>query len=117
MVFVPGIGLGILIIWGTSRILNGVADDLSKGIKQVNSASGQVAVSSQTLAKDANEQAASLEETSSSLEEMDSMTKRNSENAEKADELAKQARSGRRKGGRRHAIDVVGDGGDQGIER
>ena len=98
MVFVAGIGLGILIIWGTCKVLNGVANDLSKGIKQVNSTSGQVSDASQTLAKDANEQAASLEETSSSLEEMDSMTKRNSENAEKADELAKQARSAAERG-------------------
>jgi methyl-accepting chemotaxis protein len=39
-----------------------------------------------------------LEETSSSLEEMSSMTKRNSENARKANELAKEARAAADKG-------------------
>ncbi|HEU5396521.1 MAG TPA: methyl-accepting chemotaxis protein, partial [Verrucomicrobiae bacterium] len=43
-------------------------------------------------AQGSSEQAASLEETSSSLEEMASMTRRNAENAQKANELAKQAR-------------------------
>jgi methyl-accepting chemotaxis protein len=43
------------------------------------------------LADGAGEQAASIEETSSSLEELASMTRRNSENAEKSNDLAKQA--------------------------
>ncbi len=54
---------------------------------------GQIAAASQSLAEGASEQAASLEETSSSLEEMASMTRRNAENAQKANELARQARA------------------------
>jgi len=44
------------------------------------------------LAEGSSEQAASIEETSSSLEEMSSMTKRNADNAHKANDLARQAR-------------------------
>jgi methyl-accepting chemotaxis protein len=92
-----GISLGvifsIIIVKGISRVLNNVAGSLDDGSNQVVSAAGQVSASSQTLAEGASEQAASLEETSSSLEEMSSMTKRNAENALKANDLAKQARS------------------------
>jgi methyl-accepting chemotaxis protein len=50
------------------------------------------------LAQGSGEQAASLEETSASLEEMASMTKRNAENAAKANELAREARAAADKG-------------------
>jgi methyl-accepting chemotaxis protein len=88
------IGL-VLLIWvvrGVVRSIKTTAGLLNDGANQVASAASQVSGSSQTLAEGANEQAASLEETSSSLEEMASMTKRNTENAEKANELARQAR-------------------------
>jgi methyl-accepting chemotaxis protein len=90
---IVGIGVAFLIIRGTSRILGRVSSSLNDGAIQVVSAAGQVSSSSQSLAEGASEQAASLEETSSSLEEMASMTKRNAENAQKANDLAKQARS------------------------
>jgi len=93
-----GIGVTLLIVRGTGKILNRVAGALHDGANQVASAAGQVSASSQTLAEGAGEQAASLEETGSSLEEMASMTKRNSENAQKANELAKQAREAADKG-------------------
>ena len=80
------------------RIVKSTADQLAEGSGQVSSAASQVSASSQTLAEGASEQAASLEETSSSLEEMSSMTKRNAENAQKANDLAKQARSAADKG-------------------
>ena len=70
-----------------------VAAVLSEGAAQTASAAGQVSASSQSLAEGATEQAASLEETSSSLEEMSSMTKKNTENAQRANDLAKQARA------------------------
>jgi len=75
-----------------------VIKDLAAGTDQITSAAGEISASSQTLAEGASEQAASLEETSSSLEEMASMTRRNSENALSANELAKQARSAADKG-------------------
>jgi methyl-accepting chemotaxis protein len=54
---------------------------------KMNEAVGQSMATSQTLAKAASEQAASLEETSSSLEEMASMTKKNAENTNQANQL------------------------------
>jgi hypothetical protein len=62
------------------------------------SSAGQVSAASQTLAEGASEQAASLEETSSSLEELSAITRRNAENARKANDLAKQAREAADKG-------------------
>jgi methyl-accepting chemotaxis protein len=85
--------LGMFVVIGLNRALRKVSTSLDEGAEQVTSASGQVSASSQTLAEGASEQAASLEETSSSLEEMSSMTKRNAENAQKANDLAKQARA------------------------
>jgi len=90
---VISIFLAFLVITGLNRSLRSISETLEEGAEQVTAASGQVSASSQTLAEGASEQAASLEETSSSLEEMSSMTKRNAENAQKANDIAKQARS------------------------
>jgi methyl-accepting chemotaxis protein len=92
------IGLAILIIRSTGNILQRVSNSLGEGSSQVASAASQISTTSQSLAEGASEQAASLEETSSSLEEMASMTKRNAENAQKANDLAKQARQAADKG-------------------
>ena len=78
--------------------LNMVQEHLTGASERVRNSSRQISVSSHSLAEGAGEQAASLEETSSSLEEMSSMTKRNAENAQKANELAKQARVAADKG-------------------
>jgi methyl-accepting chemotaxis protein len=93
-----GITLAIFISRAITQTLKGISNTLDEGAEQVTSAAGQVSASSQTLAEGASEQAASLEETSSSLEEMSSMTKRNAENAQKANDLAKQARTAADKG-------------------
>ena len=90
--------LGFLVVTGLNRVLRRVSSSLGEGAEQVTSAAGQVSSASQSLAEGASEQAASLEETSSSLEEMASMTKRNSENAQKANDLAKHARQAADKG-------------------
>ncbi|MGP8236141.1 MAG: methyl-accepting chemotaxis protein [Limisphaerales bacterium] len=95
---VLGIIIGVLVTRGISVVLNQVAHDLSSGSEQTTSAAGQVSSASQSLAEGASQQAASLEETSSSLEEMSSMTKRNAENAQKVNELAKHARAAADKG-------------------
>jgi methyl-accepting chemotaxis protein len=95
---VAAVILGWVIIGGTNQVLTGVSLALNEGAEQVNSASTQVSASSQSLAEGASEQAASLEETSSSLEEMASMTRRNADNALKANELAKDARHSADKG-------------------
>jgi methyl-accepting chemotaxis protein len=95
---VVGIGLAIVIIRGTANILSQVSVSLEDGSNQLAGTAAQITASSQSLAEGASEQAASLEETSSSLEEMSSMTKRNAENAHKANDLAKQARQAADKG-------------------
>ena len=99
---VAGLILILLYSFGMARslirIVKSTAEQLAEGSNQVASASAQVSASSQSLAEGASEQAASLEETSSSLEEMSSMTKRNAENAQKANDLAKQARTAADKG-------------------
>jgi methyl-accepting chemotaxis protein len=95
---VLGIFIGVLVTRGISTVLHQVANDLSNGSEQTTSAASQVSSASQSLAEGASEQAASLQETSSSLEEMSSMTRRNAANAEKVNDLAKQARSAADKG-------------------
>lgn len=90
---VIGVVLAIVIARSVGRALSRIATMLEDGSNQVAAAAGQVSAASQTLAEGASEQAASLEETSSSLEEMASMTRRNAENAEKANHLARQART------------------------
>ena len=76
---------------GIAAKLAGVSESSVNGASQVSS-------SSQSLAEGASEQAASIQETSSSLEEMASMTKRNAENAQKANDLAREARAAADKG-------------------
>ena len=78
--------------------LNVVQAHLAEASDQLHDSARQISVSSQSLAEGASEQAASLEETSASLEEMSSMTKRNAENAQKANELGRQAREAADKG-------------------
>jgi len=75
-----------------------VAADLAKVSENSANGANQVSASSQSLADGASRQAASLEETSASLEEMATMTKRNAENAQKANDLAREARAAADKG-------------------
>ena len=86
----------VLITFSSTRVrraLTHLVHNLGSYSGQVNHAATQVSSASQTLAQGSGEQAASIEETSSSLEEMASMTKRNAENAQKATDLAREARS------------------------
>lgn len=72
--------------------MDAVIGRLRAGASQLNAASSEFSANSQTLAQGASEQAASLEETSASLEEIPSMTARNAQNAEAANDLAQQTR-------------------------
>ena len=67
--------------------------NLKQGAEQLNGSSTEISASSQILAEGASEQAAALEETSASLEELSSMTKRNAENSQNVNEIAKQTRT------------------------
>src|ERR1039458_1419767 len=75
-----------------------VASDLAKVSESSASGANQVSASSLSLADGASQQAASLEETSASLEELANMTRRNAENAQKANDLAREARTAADKG-------------------
>lgn len=89
---VIGFALSWIITRGTGRILAHVGRRLSEGSRQLTSASAEISRASQSLAQSASEQAATLEETSASLEEISGMTRRNTENAERAKGLANQTR-------------------------
>jgi methyl-accepting chemotaxis protein len=78
--------------------LNKLVKNLTDSTGQVSQAAEQVSGSSQSLAEGSSEQAASVEETGASLEELASMTKRNAENAQKANDLAREARGAADKG-------------------
>jgi methyl-accepting chemotaxis protein len=87
-----GLGLNLTVALGVSKSLHAVIGALNEGVNQVASGSSQVASSSQQLAEGASESASSLEETSSSMEEMASMTRQNSENAQRANSLMEESR-------------------------
>jgi DNA repair exonuclease SbcCD ATPase subunit len=89
---VAAVILAFLLSGSVIRAVQHVASDLEDHSRQITAAASQSASASKTLAEGATEQASSLEETSSSLEELDSMTRRNSENSQKASELAKETR-------------------------
>ncbi|MBI4082172.1 MAG: hypothetical protein HY423_06125 [Candidatus Lambdaproteobacteria bacterium] len=85
-------GLGYLVARSITRPITQAISHLSETASITAKASAEVSESSQTLAQDATEQAASLEETSSALEQMSSMTRLNADNAKQADILAVNAR-------------------------
>jgi methyl-accepting chemotaxis protein len=93
-----GIVIAAVVTGGLNKLLGHLALSLNEGSTQVSSAASQVSSASQSLAEGASEQAASLEESGASLEEMASMAKCNSENALKANEIAKQTREAADKG-------------------
>jgi methyl-accepting chemotaxis protein len=87
--------LACLLAWqiahSTTRVLQGLANNLDQGATQTATAARQVSGASQTLSSGASEQAASVEETSASLEEISSMIRSTADNAEKAKTLAGEA--------------------------
>jgi methyl-accepting chemotaxis protein len=86
------VAIAFVIVRSLNRVLTNVADTLGEGAHHIVAATSQLASASQTLAQNANEQAASLQETSSALEQIGSMTKRNSESAQKAQTLSGETR-------------------------
>jgi len=79
--------------------LNDILSQIQGAGEQINSASSQVADSSQSLSQGATETAAALEEISSSMSEMGSQTAQSAENANQANQLAADASSAAAKGG------------------
>ncbi|HEX7652599.1 MAG TPA: methyl-accepting chemotaxis protein [Verrucomicrobiae bacterium] len=90
-----------LVTFNSRRVrksLSSLAESLGEVSHSLIHSSGTISQSSQTLATGSSEQAASIEETSASLEQMSSVTKRNAENAQKANELSRSARNSAEKG-------------------
>lgn len=83
---------------GVRRVLTALVCDLNDNSAHVSLAALKVSSASQTLARGSGEQAASIEETGSSLEEMASMTRSNAANVQKANDLAREARTAADKG-------------------
>jgi len=92
------IGIILMVVRSITRALDQSIGVLNETSAAVTNAAAHISASSQTLAEGAGEQAASIEETSSSLEELSSMTKRNADNSQKANELSKQTRAAADKG-------------------
>jgi methyl-accepting chemotaxis protein len=86
------IAIAFIIVRSLNRVLTNVADTLGEGAHHIVGATSQLASASQSLAQNASEQAASLQQTSSALEQIGSMTKRNSESAQKAQTLSGETR-------------------------
>jgi methyl-accepting chemotaxis protein len=86
------IAIAFVIVRSLNRVLTNVADTLGEGAHHIVGATSQLASASQTLAQNANEQASSLQQTSSALEQIGSMTKRNSDSAQKAHHLSGETR-------------------------
>jgi methyl-accepting chemotaxis protein len=88
-----GAVMNLAIIVSVNRALNNMIDRLRGSVEQTLESATQVSTASKSLADGASTQAASIEESSSSLEELASMTQINAENAQKTNELAREARS------------------------
>ncbi len=86
------LGVAFWLSRSIARPMKRVADVLFGGAEQTAMVASQVSSSSQSLADGASTQAASLEETSSSMEEMSSITKKNTETAERVKQIARQTR-------------------------
>jgi len=85
--------IGVFIIRTTNTALRSITLALENGAVQTASAASDVSVASQGLSSGATEQAAAIEETSASLEEVSSMIRATAENAQKAKQLASEARN------------------------
>lgn len=72
--------------------ITNLGNTLRRGAEEVATGAKQFASISQELASGASQQAAAIEETSASLEEMSSVTRQNSENAQRVQGLAEKAR-------------------------
>ncbi len=84
------VALGFFFANYITKPINKVIDGLSESAFQMASASGQISVTSQSLASGASESAASLQEASSSLEELSTLTK---QNVDRVDQLFKSGAS------------------------
>ncbi|MCF6149815.1 MAG: hypothetical protein E3K37_14265 [Candidatus Kuenenia sp.] len=86
-------GVIFFITKGVVSLLKRMVHNLNAGAEEVAAAASEISSSSQILADGASQQAASVEETSASIEEMASMTAKNADNAEEANQLTVKAKT------------------------
>jgi methyl-accepting chemotaxis protein len=85
--------VALAIIRSTTRALGAVSGALVTTARGTADASVQLAASSQALAEGCSEQGSAVEETSAAIEEMSAMIRTTADNAEKAKQLAAEARA------------------------
>jgi methyl-accepting chemotaxis protein len=98
IILIAALVLGKTQAGAIQKVLQKNIGELQRVSDQVTSAASEITATSQSLAEGSSEQAASIEQTGASLEQLTSMTKRNAENAEQANNLAKQTRVAADKG-------------------
>ncbi len=90
--FCLGTFVFIFLVRGITGPLEKAISVLKETSEQVTMVSGQVASVSQSLSGRSSEQASSVQESAASLEEIASMSKQNSDNADRADSFMKEVR-------------------------
>ncbi len=105
VVVLLAIGISFFIVRSTTRVLGEIIGSLDASALQTASAARQVSMASQMLSSGASDQASAIEETSASLEEISSMVRATADNAERAKDLAAQAR-GVAEGGSKIMVDM-----------
>ena len=83
----------LLLARSISSQLNDVSKGLATGAEELSAAAREIISGSESLARGANEQAASVQQTSASIEELVGMTRQNAEHANEAKRLSQQTRS------------------------
>jgi hypothetical protein len=96
--FLTALSVAFYIVAGVRKTLLRIVNEIQQSSSRVIDVMGRLTHSSRSLAEDTSRQASSVEETVSSLKEMAGATRRNSENANKANALAKQARNAAEQG-------------------
>jgi methyl-accepting chemotaxis protein len=83
--------LGFIFTRSLSKALSGITRNLSSYASSVASASTQIAHSGTEIAQGASQQAAAVQESVSSINEINAMIAKNTENAQKSNELSRQS--------------------------
>jgi methyl-accepting chemotaxis protein len=87
------LALAWFLVGGTAGGLKSLALELEADTVEIITATEQVSEANLTAAEGASQQAAAVEEASASLEEISSITRRNAENSQRANELASETRA------------------------
>jgi methyl-accepting chemotaxis protein len=98
-------GVGLYVAGTIAGPINRIIDGLTAGAEQTHSAAGQVSASSESLAEGTSSQAAAVERTTSSLTEVSQITRQNTDNAQRANDVMSEALT-RVRGGREAMLEL-----------